>query len=229
MCLKKSIIKFYIVKKMIKMKKLEFMLQACLEEYKSLRAEIMLRIQLRQNLINYVVLIYTGALTFSAAVFFEKLDIKISNDIQVFILLIIPWVFYPLALIYFRHDWFIAALAGYIEHEISPKMYKLINLSDNNNIIKKRIWKWEIYIHAIRKSLYQKILAGVRYIPFLLPCLISILLSYDRVFRITACSSLNKYKFYLFCILGFNTILFFVIVFIIIFETLKFERGITKL
>ena len=207
------------------MKKLEFILQTSLEEYRTLRAEIMLRIRLRQNITNYAVLIFTGLLTFFAVVLSERLNINISKDMQAIILLIVPWLFYPLALLYLRHDLFIAALAGCIEHKISPKINKLLNIGDNKHV-KRRIWEWETYIHTLRKSLSQKILAGIRYIPLLLPSFISLVYSYFVLSQKLESVLLDKYKFN---ILVLNIVIFIVIVLFIIFRTLSIEQEITEL
>jgi len=223
------------------MEKLKFILQASLEEYKTLRSEIMLRIRLRQSLLNYSILIFSGLLTLSAAAFSGRFDITISEDIQIIIFLIIPWLFYPLALIYFRQDLFIAVLAGCIEHKISPKINKLLNATAHK-------WEWEGYIHTFRKSFFQKILAAIRYIPLLLPSLISLFCSYFTLYQKFEDTFLREIKFNIlrikfpifipiksemipltYIIFLFNITIFILIVLSIIFKTLSIENEITKL
>ena len=223
------------------MEKLKFILQASIEEYKTLRSEIMLRIRLRQSLLNYSILIFSGLLTLSAAVLSGRFDIHISEDIQIILFLIIPWLFYPLALIYFRQDLFIAVLAGCIELKISPKINKLLNATAHK-------WEWEGYIHTFRKSFFQKILAAIRYIPLLLPSLISLFCSYSVLSQKFKSDFLNEYEFSIlkfdivifmpiklemipldYIIFLFNFTIFIIIVLSIIFKTLSIENEITKL
>ena len=223
------------------MEKLEFILQASLEEYKTLRSEIMQSIRLRQNMINYSVLIFTGILTLTAAVFSGRFELNTTEDVQIIILLIIPWLFYPLALIYLRHDLLIAVLASCIEHKISPKINKLLNTDDHK-------WEWEGYIHTFRKSSHQKFLAGVRYIPLLLPSFISLFCSYFTLYQKFEDTFLREIKFNIlriefpifipikpemipltYIIFLFNITIFILIVLFIIFKTLSIENEITKL
>ena len=223
------------------MEKLEFILQASLEEYKTLRSEIMQSIRLRQNMINYSVLIFTGILTLTAAVYSGRFELNITEDVQIIIFLIIPWLFYPLALIYLRHDLLIAVLASCIEHKISPKINKLLNTVDHK-------WEWEGYIHTFRKSSHQKFLAGVRYIPLLLPSFISLFCSYFTLYQKFEDTFLREIKFNIlriefpifipikpgmipltYIIFLFNITIFILIVLFIIFKTLSIENEITKL
>ena len=209
------------------MKRLDFILQASIEEYKTLREEILLRIRLRQNLTNYSILIFTGLLTIFTIISSERfgINIGISKDIQVFILLVIPWLFFPLALLYLRHDLFIAALADCIEHRISPKIKDLLKIKNSKHIKDLNIWELEPYIHNFRKSFLQKLLAAIRYVPLLMPSLISMAYSYTIIYQDKAISVMIKYKFIIFKI---NIVIFIIVVLLIIFTTLFFERKITE-
>ena len=124
-------------------------LQAHIEEYKSTQQLLNTRYQVEHNIHywSFILLIAFISLSFQ---FLTKLE----NQIYLYLLLIVPFPFHLLALMFFRNDLIIAANAKYYNKILRPRIKEIIGCE---------IWMREDAIFLTRKGMFNKFLGGCRY------------------------------------------------------------------
>jgi len=125
-----------------------------LEEYKTLRNEILSRIDFRQRVINYQ-LIFTGIIS-TLFLNYLKLDNLSDNNPDVtfvkLFLLLSPIFYYAFSWSFASHDIIIATLAKYINKELRPRIIKLCKISKNQNIL-----GWDDYLNNDRERTFSSL------------------------------------------------------------------------
>jgi ABC-type transport system involved in multi-copper enzyme maturation permease subunit len=148
-------------------------LEAHLEEYKALRAEILYRIEAQEQLILYSILLIAAALPIS---------ISAIEKNQFALLLVIPIIFSSIAIRLANLTHFINILGSYIHNVLRPEVNKLLIPSDEDSnaqeatLIIDTIWDWEIYKHELfystfRRKLLHSMLGSSTLGIVLLPCI----------------------------------------------------------
>lgn len=141
--------------------------EAQLEEYRSLRTEILHRIELQYRITNYAIVLFAGILTVVVSIIGSKI---IGRNLY-FIILVIPWFFYIFALAYREQDFLIANLSRYINTELTPKIASTFGVNDD------KVFGWEQFLR--RKAKWSKvdlIRANSRYTFLFLPNLVFLLM-----------------------------------------------------
>ena len=141
----------------------ECVFEAQLEEYRALRTELLQRVELQYRITNYTIALFAAMLTVVVSI--------IGSDIigrnQYFFVLIIPWIFFILALAYREQDFLIANLAKYINTELTPRIASTLSVNDN------KIFGWEEFLRTKTKwSIIDLIRANCRYGFLFLPNLV---------------------------------------------------------
>jgi len=132
-----------------------------LEEFKALREEILLRMKERNATVNYILLLISALIV---AIWQIPGRIEPEKTFIIF-LLIIPVIFFFLALIYCWHDLMIASLGGYINQILRPNLIKVCHHED--------ILGWERYLQRRSKSLSWKIMSFFNRLILVVPIPIS--------------------------------------------------------
>lgn len=148
--------------------------EAQLEEYRTLRTEILHRIELQYRITNYSIALFTGVLAAIVAI----IGREIIGRSQYFIILVIPWIFYSLALAYREQDFLIANLAKYINTELIPKIASTFDVNED------KVFGWEEFLRRRTKwGLIDLIRANIRYIFLFLPNSIFLLMFFYLISR----------------------------------------------
>lgn len=141
--------------------------EAQLEEYRSLRTEILHRIELQYRITNYAIALFAGVLTVVVSIIGSGI---IDRNLY-FIILVTPWFFYIFALAYREQDFLIANLARYINTELTPKIASTFGVNDDN------VFGWEQFLRRRTKwSLVDLIRANSRYTFLFLPNLVFLII-----------------------------------------------------
>jgi len=132
-----------------------------LEEYKALREEILLRMKERNAVVNYILLLISALIV---AIWQIPGRIEPERTFIIF-LLIIPVIFFFLAIIYCWHDLMIASIGGYINQILRPKLIEVCQHED--------ILGWEKYLQKHSKSPSWKIMSILNRLILVVPIPIS--------------------------------------------------------
>jgi hypothetical protein len=132
-----------------------------LEEYKALRAEMLLRMKARNAVVNFILLLISALIV---AIWQIPGRVEPEKTFIIF-LLIIPVVFFFLSLVYCWHDLMIASLGGYINHILRPKLIKVCQQED--------ILEWEIYLKKRCESSSWKFMSFLNRLILVVPIPIS--------------------------------------------------------
>lgn len=133
-----------------------------LEEYKALREEMLLRLKGRNAIVNYILLLVSALIV---AIWQVSGRIE-PQKVSIIFLLILPVVFFFLALIYCWHDMMIASLGGYIKEVLRPR---LIEVCQHENIL-----EWESYLKKRSESSQWKIMSFLNRLILVVPIPISV-------------------------------------------------------
>jgi hypothetical protein len=106
-----------------------FTADAVLEEYKSLRAEILLRCQFQLIIMTATVVLVAAFVPFAA---------KYAGDSNLTVLFAAPLVFSATTWLYFEQDIFITQAATYLNSDLAVEVRKLLPEADAD-----LIWRWE--------------------------------------------------------------------------------------
>ncbi len=161
------------------------MINILLEEYKALKSEQLARIKTRDTLL-YISLSIFGAI-FSYVLFGES-----SNDKSI-VLLTIPTVSFILGWTYVANDEKISQIGRYIRIDLTPKIQKLIPITDN---LDTTVFGWEPYHRSDPKRRARKILqVSVDLVAFIVPSIVSVVI-YFFVLKPDDSTILLKYLTY---------------------------------
>jgi hypothetical protein len=126
-------------------------LQVHIEEYKSTQQIINVRCQAGQKINYWSILLLIGSISISLGLFARP-----EAQEYLYILLVLPFPFYLLAIMLLRNDLIIAANAKYYNKTLRPIVKKIISSN-------KDIWMREEKITFTRKGLFNKFLGVCRY------------------------------------------------------------------
>lgn len=138
-----------------------------LEEYRTVREEILLRLKERNIIVRYILLLISALII--AIWQISNSEAEPQKTLVIF-LVIIPVIFFLLALIYCWHDIMIARLANYNNKILRPK---LVDIYQDKNIL-----AWEKYLHKQRKSLFWKLMSFLNRLILLVPIPLSTISMY---------------------------------------------------
>ena len=141
-----------------------------LEEYRTVREEILLRLKERNTIVRYILLLISALIV--AIWQISSSEVQPQKTLVIF-LVIIPTIFFLLALIYCWHDIMIARLANYNNKILRPK---LAEVCQNKNIL-----AWEKYLHKQRKSLFWKCMSFLNRLILVVPIPLSIISMYALI------------------------------------------------
>lgn len=125
-------------------------LQVHIEEYKSTQQLLNTRYQVEHNIHYWGILLLIASMSVSFEIF-----TRIETRSYLYLLLIVPFPFYLLALMLLRNDLIIAANAKYCNKILRPVVKKIIASSN--------VWMREEEIHFTRKGAFYRFLGGCRY------------------------------------------------------------------
>lgn len=115
------------------------------EEYKTLREEILRRLDYQYRLIHFSILLFSSFLALVALVS-EIRFIELSISGYFIFLLIVPIPFYLIILSYQEQNYFISSIGYYINNELEPKISMFTN---------QKLLGWEDFIASRRKFLHD--------------------------------------------------------------------------
>ena len=126
-----------------------------LEEYRTLRTEILQRLEFQHRITNYAVALFVGILTAIVSI----IGSGIIDRNQYFIILIIPLIFYFFAFAYREQDFMIIKMAEYINSKLKPKIENLLDVEPGI------ILGWDKFLrHKTKWSLFVIFRGNIRYI-----------------------------------------------------------------
>lgn len=151
-----------------------------IEEYKNLRAEIEIRLNLIDKVVNYEILLILGVVAASIQLFVVRTDF--NKTALEYILLVLPIPFCALGCTYSIHNLFILKIAKYIHQFIRPQVNDLLKpekeLLDYETFARKEMWGNKDWSAKIVKKILTFLWAVV--IPCI--CLVSFLiLTWDNL------------------------------------------------
>jgi hypothetical protein len=118
---------------------LRFEMEILLQEFRELRAEVLLRLNSGQQILNYTITLIIVSVTILQL---EPQITKITGSeagIRIILLAIIT-LFAALGLMYVEQDMFMAVIGRYIDHVLSPKLNKIVQVTNNE---KRFVLGWE--------------------------------------------------------------------------------------
>jgi len=149
-------------------------LEVILEEYRTLRQEIVTRMQLQHNFVHIAILLFGGFLGF-----FGVLAARLStsgesgvlqllhlSDTFLWVLLVIIPIYWFFILVYFRQDVYILGLARCIEEELAPRVRCA-------NRPASKAFSWERFVVDNMRRRGDSFLAGSRYVVLSIPAILS--------------------------------------------------------
>src|SRR5215208_5175457 len=138
-----------------------------LEEFRVLRAEILQRIQLQHNIVTFSLTLLALSLTTLGSL----ISLKIVDEQEYFVLLIIPFAFYAFPLAFREQDFMISTAAKYINTDLRKR------LADSVKVEESKILAWDAYLwDPVRWTGWDLIRANSRYAFLFLPNVLFIVL-----------------------------------------------------
>ena len=126
-----------------------------IEEYKNLRSEIEIRLELLDKVVNYEILLIVGVVAASFQLLIGRIDNK--DSILEYLFLLAPFPFCALGCAYSIHNLFILKIAKYIHQVIRPQINTLLKseiaLIDYETYAGKEIWSNQQWSSRIVKKL----------------------------------------------------------------------------
>jgi Mn2+/Fe2+ NRAMP family transporter len=101
-----------------------------LEEYKSLRAEVLSRIQTQNQAVNFLLIIMGAAITATIAVLRDVQSASYLSSVILAIILLLPLFAAPLCFIFFDNEIMIHAIGSYLFYEVRPRIAKITKSLD---------------------------------------------------------------------------------------------------
>lgn len=142
------------------------LLQAYYEEYKALQAEIQLRLEAQQTLLNITIALVAGTL------------LAVTGSIQSGfwdVLLLVPVVFLIIAWWYIGYNSMIGQTARYIHGELAPSVKRILRESldlDSNEV--EKVWDWlafqyRDFVRTSRNIYLYNLINTIKYAPWVFP------------------------------------------------------------
>lgn len=140
------------------------LLEAQMEEYRSVRAEILTRVELQHRITNYLLLVVGAIITGAFARGLN--DDFISRDFY-FVLLVVPLILYPFALMYREQDFIIANLAKYVNTELRQRVARTTQVKDQS-----RVFGWDDFFRPKVWTVFSILRGNTRYYILFLPTIL---------------------------------------------------------
>lgn len=149
-------------------------LEVILEEYRSLRQEIVARMQLEQNFLHIAILLFGACLGFFGALVARSptqvgagaLKVLGLSETFLWILLVIIPAYWFFVLAYFRQDLYILGLAQCIEEKLAPRVRCTKRPT-------RKAFSWERFVVENMRTPVDYVLAGSRYVVLSIPAILS--------------------------------------------------------
>jgi len=149
-------------------------LQVILEEYRTLRQEIVTRMQLQHNFVHIAILLFGGFLGFFGVLAarlstprkLAALQLPALSEKFLWVILVIIPIYWFLILVFFRQDTYILGLARCIEEKLAPRV-KHANRPASEG------FSWERFVVANMRRRGDSFLAGSRYVVLSIPAILS--------------------------------------------------------
>ncbi len=149
-------------------------LEVILEEYRSLRQEIVARMQLEQNFLHVAILLFGACLGFLGALVARSptqvgagaLKLLGLSEAFLWVLLVIIPVYWFFVLAYFRQDVYILGLAQCIEEKLGPRVRCAKRPA-------RKAFSWERFVVENMRTPADYVLAGSRYVVLSIPAILS--------------------------------------------------------
>lgn len=149
-------------------------LEVILEEYRTLRQEIVTRMQLEHNFVHIAILLFGGFLGFLGVLAARSstpgeagaLELLALSETFLWVLLAIIPVYWFFVLVYFRQDAYILGLARCIEEKLAPRVRCA-------NRPARKAFSWERFVVDNMRRRGDSFLAGSRYVVLSIPAILS--------------------------------------------------------
>ena len=166
-----------------------------LTEYSSLINHISTRVNLRHNIIRFSVLVSTGFIGITGWIYQYN-----AKELSI-ILLIIPFLFYTLALLMLENDFIIIGLTAYIYYVLRPRIKEQLGLTSED------VLNYDKLLHYIRELRTYRIAIISRYGVLILPALGSLFVYWKLFF--------NKQDIYSIVLLSVNLAIVLLLILIV--------------
>lgn len=156
---------------------LRFEMEALLEEYRTLRSEIIIRLTSQQQIINFTITLIAAIIAVGQLL--PDLENRLGSTQSLrFAYLFISLLFSAFSLMYLEHDAMIASLAIYIMIRLRPRMQEILSQIPE---VQPIIWQWDdfrgdIQIRSIKAVPFFSLMSVSRYAIMVVPSIIMLVL-----------------------------------------------------
>jgi hypothetical protein len=142
-------------------------LNCLIEEYRALRAELVSRITIQYQLLNYSIVLIGASLPVATAIVDRK---------RYSVLLLFPLVFVCMGWLFLLNDWVIRLIANYLNVSLARQVEAILSRQrlDFQSIWQWELFQYEVYNNSISTRALYIVLGAARYGLSIIPAIASI-------------------------------------------------------